>query len=111
MYSATLTTLVKKRSWGNASKKRVFTRRLVDAALHATQLIKKGRDQWAELCREHDMSDETIEAYFKQHFPIPLEEIDTTIPEQKEWVEKLAKQSSGSSRQSCTDSDFPCSRM
>eukprot|EP01043_Picozoa_sp_COSAG02_P040160 COSAG02_NODE_3228_length_7136_cov_10.599631_5_plen_96_part_00 len=39
------------------------------------------------------MSDETIEAYFKKHFPIPLEEIDTMVPEQKEWVEKLAKQS------------------
>ena len=48
----------------------------------------------AEKFELNDISgDETIEAYFKKHFPIPLEEIDTTIPEQKEWVEKLAKQS------------------
>lgn len=42
-------TRVKKRSWGNAAKKCVFTRRLADAALHATQIIQKGREQWEKL--------------------------------------------------------------
>ena len=55
-----LTTSIKKRPWGNTAKKRVYTRRLADAMFHATQIIRKGREQWDELCKEHSLSESDI---------------------------------------------------
>ena len=49
-YATALTTMIKKRSWGARSKKRVMKRRLTNVMLHAVQVIKDGKKQWNELC-------------------------------------------------------------